>query len=210
MAESAVRTYAVGMTTSPEPTRSEAELLAICAALSRCGGAAPGWLRAELTPSRPAPAERRADPDAYRGHMAVALSVGGLLAAFLCCERLAGDISFAPPRHAARAVAADPDALEAIALVQDWRPAGDEKPVLERLAFAVRNPAYPRAWSAEKTEEDSYLVLFREPAGAPVYAFEVNLESESVQPTPEAVERLTMLRVREATESSAGLLARAR
>lgn len=197
------------MTTSPIETRSETELLAITAALTRCGGAAPGWLKKEMSPAIPLRRVYPADPNAYRGHMAVALSVGGLLAAFLCCEHLAADISFASPRAVAKAAPVDQDALEAIALVQDWRPAGDEKPVLERLAIAVRNPAYPRAWSAEKTEEASYLVLFREPAGAPVYAFEVNLESEAVQATPEAVERLTMLRVREATESPVGLLARA-
>jgi len=142
--------------------------------------------------------------------MFAALSVGALLLAFLGCVDLVGETRFAPPKREARAAPPDPDALEAIALVQDWHPAGDEKTVLGRLAGAVRNPAYERAWSAEKTEEDSYLVIFREPAGFPAYAFEVSLEAEAVQATPEAVERLTMLRVREETETQDGLAALAR
>lgn len=198
------------------------ELQAIAGALMLCEGAAPKWLRLKMAPA-PIPLRRlAAGPDAYRWHMSVALSVGALLSAFLGCVGLIGEIQFAPAKIAARAAAPDPDALEAIALVQDWQPAGDEKPVLRRLAGAVRNPAFPRAWSAEKTEDDSYLVIFREPAGFPVYAFEVNLESEAVSATPEAVERLTMLRlaeaeaqealaarVREATESPDALVARA-
>lgn len=147
------------------------------------------------------------DEPEYRRHMFAALSVGALLLAFVGCAGVGSELAFAPPRPPAPAAPPDPDALEAIALVQDWHPAGDEKTVLERLAGAVRNPAYPRAWSAESTEEASYLVIFREPAGFPAYAFEVSLEGEDVQATPEAVERLTMLRVREATESQDGLAA---
>lgn len=197
------------MAISNSAPRNDVELHAIISALAVCDGAAPAWLRDELSPEAPVRPAAKHDPDAYRGHMAAALSVGGLLVAFLACADYVGDVNFAPPKVAARAPAADPDALDAIAMVQDWQPAGDEKSVLGRLAGAVRNPAYPRAWSAEKTEDDGYLVIFREPAGFPVYAFEVNLESETVQATPEAVERLTMLRVREATESAETLVARA-
>lgn len=203
------RVYTLGMSGTGKQ-RSDVELAALARSLSLTRGAAPDWLRAELA-FRPAVPKAQADPGAYRGHMAVALSFGGLLAAFLGCVDLVGEVRFAVPNTATRPAAAiDPDALEAIALAQEWRAAGDEKPVLARLAGAVRNPAYPRAWSAEKTEEDAYLVIFREPAGTPVYAFEVDLESESVQATPEAVERLTMLRVREATGVPDGLVARAR
>jgi len=141
------------------------------------------------------------DEPEYRRHMAAALSLGALLIAFLGCADFV-QVDFAPPKPRPAVLAPNPDALEAIALVQDWQPAGDEKTVLGRLAGAVRNPAYPRAWSAERTDGDSYLVIFREPAGVPAYAFEVSLEAEMVQATPEAVELLTMLRVREATEST--------
>ena len=198
------------MATDTQASRTDVELQAIVSALTRSGGAAPKWLRAEMAPA-PIPLRKlAADPNAYRWHMSAALSFGALLAAFLGCVDMIGEVRFAPPTVAARAAAVDTDALEAIALVQDWQPAGDEKPVLQRLAGAVRNPAYPRAWSAEKTEDGSYLVIFREPAGTPAYAFEVSLESDAVEATPEAVERLTMLRVREATESPDSLMARAR
>lgn len=148
--------------------------------------------------------------EGYRWHMAAALSVGALIAAFLVCVGPVGEVRFAPEKRAARPAPPDPDALDAIALVQDWRAAGDEETVLGRLAGTVRNPAYPRAWSAEKTEGGSFLVIFREPAGFPAYAFEVNLETEAVEPTPEAVERLTMLRVHAAIQSPDALVARAR
>jgi len=147
--------------------------------------------------------------EGYRWHMAVALSVGALLVAFLGCVDLIGEVRFAPVKAAARPAPVDPDALEAIALVQDSRLAGDEETVLGRLSGTVRNPAYPRAWSAEKTEGASYLIIFREPAGSPAYAFEVNLETEAVEATPEAVERLTMLRVRAAAHAPENLVARA-
>ena len=198
------------MATDTEASRTDVEIQALVSALTLTGGAAPKWLRAEMAPA-PIPLRRlEAEPDAYHWHMSAALSVGALLAAFLGCVDMIGEVLFAPPMVAARAAAVDTDALEAIALVQDWQPAGDEKPVLQRLAGAVKNPAYPRAWSAEKTEDGSYLVIFREPAGTPAYAFEVSLESDAVEATPEAVERLTMLRVREATESPDNLVARAR
>lgn len=209
MAKTPPRAYTVGMATGAEAPRTEVELQALLSALSATGGAAPLWLRGELnTAPLPRPASAP-DPDAYRGHMLGAISFGVLLLACLGCIELAGDVAFEPAKAAVRAAAVDPDAQDAIALVQGWHAAGDDKEVLTRLGTVVRNPSYARAWSAEKTEGDSYLVLFREPAGAPVYAFEVNLESEAVEPSPEAVERLTMLRVREATESPDALVARA-
>lgn len=198
------------MATTTETPRTDLELQAIASAMVMCDGLAPKWLNDELGHEFFAAGASKPDPNAYRGHMCAALSFGGLLMAFLGCASLVEDISFAPVKIAARPAAVDSDGLEAIAMVQDWHAAGDEKAVLQRLAGAVRNPAYPRAWSAELTEGDSYLVIFREPAGTPAYAFEVNLESEAVEATPEAVERLTMLRVRESTESPDSLVARAR
>lgn len=141
--------------------------------------------------------------------MAAILPFVSLLAAFLWCWDLTKEVRFIAPKPALRAPAVDLDAREAIALTQDWRLAGDDKPVAQRLAAAALNPYSARAWSAERTEEGSYLVIFREPAGTPVYAFEVSLETESVQATPEAVDRLTILRVREESESRPHLMARA-
>ncbi len=195
------------MATICETQRTDAELRAIAGALTATGGTVPRWLDAELASPLPR-VSVAAGPDDYRRHMGAALSMGVLLLTFMACVETAGEFSFVRPKAATRVAAADPDGLEAIAMVQDWQPAGDEKPVLLRLAGAVRNPAYPRAWSAEKTDDDTYLVIFREPKGAAAYAFEVNLESEAVQATPEAVERLTMLRVRDEVETQDALAAR--
>ena len=143
----------------------------------------------------------KADPNAYRGHMVAALSLGGLLSGFLCCVAIADDVRFSAPRHEVRAPVVDEDAREAITLVQDWKLTGDEKAVAQRLAGVARNPYYSRAWSAERTGADSYLVIFRAPAGSPVYAFEVSLETQLVEATFEARDRLTILRVHEDAES---------
>lgn len=196
------------MSIAIEKPRSELELAAILRSLTLTRGAAPDWLRSELAIRTRVP-RSAPDPKAYQGHMAAALSVGCLLTGFLGCVDLVGEVSYEPPKHVVIAPVADQDGLEAIALAQDWRAAGDDKPVLVRLAATVRNPAYPRAWSAEKTEADAYLVIFRAPAGYPVYAFEVNLESEEVTPTPEAVERLTFLRLHEEAAAVETLVAHA-
>lgn len=197
------------MSQTIEKPRDPLELAAIARSLALTRGAAPDWLRSELA-FRAAVPRSAPDPKAYQGHMAAALSVGCLLTGFLGCVDLVGEVNYEAPRHAARAPIVDQDGLEAIALAQDWRAAGDEKPVLARLAATVRNPAYPRAWSAERTEADAYLVIFRAPAGYPIYAFEVNLESEEVTPSPEAVERLTMLRLHEEAAAVENLVAGAR
>lgn len=188
--------------------RDPLELAAIARSLTLTRGAAPDWLRSELA-FRAAVPRSAPDPKAYQGNMAAALSVGCLLTGFLGCVNLVGEVNYKAPRHAARVAPVDQDGLEAIALAQDWRAAGDDKPVLARLAATVRNPAYPRAWSAEKTEADAYLVIFRAPAGYPVYAFEVNLESEEVVASPEAVERLTFLRLQEEAAAVESLVAHA-
>lgn len=152
----------------------------------------------------------RTDRGASRMLAAATLSVASLLAAFSFCVDLAGDIRFAPrTRHSTRAPAAVTHAGEAVSLVQEWRLAGDDKSIVQRLAGAVLNPYYARAWSFEKTEEGAYLVLFREPAGTPVYAFEVDSQMKSVRATPETVDRLTILRVRDEAQSRSGLLASA-
>jgi len=191
-------------------SRTEEEFRALASALRLTAGAAPSWLHTAMAPPTIPLRRFPNEPGAYRRHMSAALSFGALLVAFLVCVDVIGEVRLAPPKRAARAAAVDTDAREAIALVQDWQLAGDDKPLLQRLAGAVLNPKYPRAWSAEKTEYGSYLVIFREPARTPAYAFEVVLESQAVKATPETVELLTILRLREATESPNSLVARAR
>ncbi|MFI5350497.1 MAG: hypothetical protein ACHQ2Z_13195, partial [Elusimicrobiota bacterium] len=106
---------------------------------------------------------------------------------------------------AAPPAAVDPKAADALALVQHWRMAGDNRTLFERLGSVAQHPGGVPAWSVELTDEDSYLVMFREVSGT-AYAFETNMKTKTVQPTPEAVERLTLIRVRD--EASAKLNAR--
>ena len=140
--------------------------------------------------------------------MKAALSFGGLILAFLCSVDYVAEVKASPQIVARPAFVVDEDARDAIALVQQSSLAGDEVPVLERLSGTPRPHGSEKAWSAEKTEEASYLVIYREPAGLPAYAFEVDLESGLVQPTPEAVDALAIMRVRE-VEGQRELMARA-
>ena len=176
--------------------RTEVELLAISLALSRTGGEAPAWLQKEMQETLGLPAIPQ-DPDAYRWHMKAALSAGALLIAFIGGVDFVSEVKAAAPNVVARPVyVVDEDAREAISLVQQSTMAGDETPVLARLGGVQRNADGSKAWSAEKTDEASYLVIYREPAGFPAYAFEVDLESGAVQPTPEAVDAIALLRLR--------------
>ena len=136
-----------------------------------------------------------------------ALPVVCLIGAFFALARFQAPARPARPKAAplpppaAETSVVDAKASEALALVQHWRMAGDDKSVFERLGGVVEHPGGVPAWSAEMTDDDSYLVVFREVAGTPVYAFETNLKSKTVQPTPEAVDRLTLIRVRDAASA---------
>jgi hypothetical protein len=76
-------------------------------------------------------------------------------------------------------------AARALDLVQRWHMPGDKKSVFKRLGGAEHSGG-SSVWSMEKTDMNSYLVVYRAPAGTPVYAFEVDLKSKTVSPTPEA------------------------
>lgn len=188
------------MKNESDAPRTDAEILAIAAALARTGGEAPAWLQHELQEKIGLP-PIPLDPDAYRWHMKAALSAGALLLAFI------GGVDFVPDVGAATysvprsSYVVDEDARDAVALVQQSAMAGDEETVLARLGGIRRHAdGAAKAWSAERTDEDTYLVLYREPAGFPAYAFEVNLETEEVSPTPEAVDALALMRVRAVEE----------
>ncbi|OGS39785.1 MAG: hypothetical protein A2506_06750 [Elusimicrobia bacterium RIFOXYD12_FULL_66_9] len=147
-------------------------------------------------------------PRRRRSMLTALLSVTCLVIAFDLCVTVDSGAHAARPRPAARP--ADPLAREAIVLAQRWRLAGDELPVLERLGRSVRNPANGRGWIAGRTDGDTYLVVFREPAGFPAYAFEVDLASGRVVTSPETVERLTALRLRDEAPAHQVLVASAR
>lgn len=180
-----------------------AELEGLARALALSGGSAPGWLAGELLESDICAASRT--PEAGRSLTAAALSLACLFAAVI-----AGVTLDAPVRAARTArerhIPPDLRARDAVALVQAWSPAGDELPVLQRLGGVTRHHGGLRAWSAERSGPGSYLVLYREPDGS-AYAFEADVRAGAVRASPETVDRLALLRVRE--EAAHGLLARA-
>lgn len=188
-----------------EAPRTEVELQAITQALMTSRGAAPAWLSSELQVKISLPPVAT-DTNAYRWHMKAALSTGALLLAFMAGVDFIPD-AYAAPQIVARPVfVVDEDALDAIALTQDSTMAGDEASVLKRMGGVTRHTDGCKAWTAERTGADTFLVVYREPAGIPAYAFEVNLESGFVSPTPEAVDALALMRVHEVEEL--GLVAR--
>jgi|CXWL01.1.fsa_nt_gi hypothetical protein len=184
----------------------------------------------EPPPSRPAPASpiysKQALPpvasssppiQAPRSRMVVILPIACLviISAFLAFSRFqsakptnGANTETAAPAPASPMPANPPleeKAAEALAIVRQWRMAGDEKTLFMRLGGGViQHPNGRQAWSVEKLDEGSYLVIYREAAGTPIYAFETRLKAKTVMPSPEATERLTLLRVRD--EAAAALL----
>lgn len=185
--------------------RTDLELQGLVAALKTSRGVAPPWLQARLD-ARKTPG-LDFGPRELRSLAGLSLSTAALLAAFIVSATF--DVSprtSLPPRAPRQSVAMDVDAADAVAMVQEWKIAGDETPVLERLGESVARAAGPRAWTAERTGPDAFLVVFRE-RGGPAYAFEVDLAAEEVHATPETVDLLTLRRVRDESAAARGLLA---
>ncbi len=186
--------------------RTNLELQGLAAGLAASKGAAPGWLGVQLEGGSAAGLD-------FGAKELRSLTMAGLSTACLFAA-LAVSMSFdvvpaaavTRTRRPPPAAAPDLDAQDAVALVQEWKIAGDEVPVLERLGESVARAAGPRAWTAEKTGPDAYLVVFRE-RGGPAYAFEVDLAAEEVHAVPETVDLLTLRRVRDESAAAEGLLA---
>lgn len=75
------------------------------------------------------------------------------------------------------------EGAEALLLVHDWRPAGEERTVLEMLGGELDRPGRPPVWSVERVGTRQYLVRFRD--GGSEHAFEADLEARSVRPAPD-------------------------
>lgn len=187
--------------------RTNLELEGTAAALARCGGKAPDWLSAELACG--GAAGLGVGPRELRSLTMAGLSTAclfGALIVSLSFDVVPASAVLKTRPLAAQAAAADLDARDAVVLVQEWKIAGDEMPVQERLGESIARAAGRRAWTAERTGPDAYLVVFRE-RGGPLYAFEVDLAAEEVHATPETVDLLTLRRVRDESASARGLLA---
>ncbi len=147
---------------------------------------------------------------ARRSLKGLAASTAALLAAVTLSIHMSSDAYAAKPKLKYRVARVDMAGLDAIDIAKAYKMGGDELTVLERLGGRERAAGGAKLWTAERLAKDFYLVVFRPENGAPC-AFEVDLASERVLATPEAVESLTALRVRDVSGAGASgvLVARA-
>jgi len=95
-----------------------------------------------------------------------------------------------PPAKGSPVVVDDDRSEEALLLVHEWKLPGDEKSLGERLGGEVDFPGGRPAWSVERTGARGYRVTFQPAAKDLPYAFEADVESRVVWPTPETQELL--------------------
>ncbi len=84
----------------------------------------------------------------------------------------------------------DDRSQEALLMVHEWKLPGDTKSLGERLGGELDLPGGRPSWNVERTGERGYLVTFQAAEKDVPYAFEADLESRVVWPTPETQELL--------------------
>jgi len=84
----------------------------------------------------------------------------------------------------------DDRSTEAILLVHEWKLPGDEKSLGERLGREMDLPGGRPAWTVERTGAHGYRVTFQPAEKDLPYAFEADIDSRVVWPTPETQELL--------------------
>ncbi len=88
-------------------------------------------------------------------------------------------------------VVADEDrSQEALLLVHEWKLPGDAKSLGERLGGELDLPGGRPAWTVERVAEKGYRVTFQPAEKDVPLAFEADIESRVVWPTPETQELL--------------------
>ena len=95
-----------------------------------------------------------------------------------------------PAAKGAPVVVDDDRSEEALLLVHEWKLPGDEKSLGDRLGGQVDLPGGRPAWSVERTGARGYRVTFQPREKDLPYAFEADIESRVVWPTPETQELL--------------------
>lgn len=95
-----------------------------------------------------------------------------------------------PAAKGAPVVSDDDRSQEALLLVHEWKLPGDEKSLGERLGGELELPGGRPAWSVERTGAHGYRVTFQPAEKDLPYAFEADIESRVVWPTPETQELL--------------------
>jgi hypothetical protein len=95
-----------------------------------------------------------------------------------------------PAAKGAPIVVDDDRSQEAMLLVHEWKLPGDEKSLGERLGGEFELPGGRPSWSVERTGAKGYRVTFQAAEKDLPYAFEADIESRVVWPTPETQELL--------------------
>jgi hypothetical protein len=95
-----------------------------------------------------------------------------------------------PAAKGAPVVTDDDRSEEALLLVHEWKLPGDEKSLGERLGGELDLPGGRPSWSVERTGAHGYRVTFQPAEKDLPYAFEADIESRVVWPTPETQELL--------------------
>ncbi len=99
-------------------------------------------------------------------------------------------VSARPVAKGAPILVDDDRSQEALLLVHEWKLPGDEKSLGERLGGELDLPGGRPAWSVERTGARGYRVTFQTTEKDLPYAFEADVESRVVWPTPETQELL--------------------
>lgn len=99
-------------------------------------------------------------------------------------------VSARPVAKGAPVLVDDDRSQEALLLVHEWKLPGDEKSLGERLGGELDLPGGRPAWSVERTGARGYRVTFQPAEKDLPYAFEADVESRVVWPTPETQELL--------------------
>jgi len=129
---------------------------------------------------------------------AVFLEIGGAPRPAVIAHNLASLVRPAPavvlntkPAAKGAPVVVDEDrSQEALLLVHEWKLPGDAKSLGERLGGELEIPGGRPSWSVERTGSKGYRVTFQPAPRDLPYAFEADIESRVVWPTPETQELL--------------------
>jgi hypothetical protein len=95
-----------------------------------------------------------------------------------------------PAAKGAPVVTDDDRSQEALLLVHEWKLPGDAKSLGERLGSELEIPGGRPSWSVERIGMHGYRVTFQPAEKDLPYAFEADIESRVVWPTPETQELL--------------------
>jgi len=156
-----------------------------------------------VTPVVQSPAASTRDWKSFAPYAAIAacalgLELGGVRAGTQSAPNLSSLVRPAaavvlntkPAAKGAPVLIEDDRSDEALMLVHEWKLPGDEKSLGERLGRELDLPGGRPAWKVDRTGAHGYRVTFQPAEKDLPYAFEADIDSRVVWPTPETQELL--------------------